>query len=118
LWLSSKEAATYDTKHEKTLDKVIEEIRARRDFIGVDWVDDDDDESDHDGEAVQQKSVRLLDYACGTGTGRFAPFLTHPLPPFQPGHLFSFVGSEELGNRQSRPWDVFFLVLPRYKYQF
>ncbi len=80
MWLSSKEAATYDTKHEKTLDKVIEEIRARRDFIGVDWVEDDDDESDDDeeakGEKEQQKSVRLLDYACGTGTGRFAPFLT------------------------------------------
>ena len=37
----------------------MEEIRARLDFIGVDWVDED----------TGAGSVRLLDYACGTGVG-------------------------------------------------
>lgn len=67
----SKEAATYDTRHEKALAQIIQNIRDRLDFIGVDWVDEDghDDEEevdDHDSKSA--KSVRLLDYACGTGT--------------------------------------------------
>lgn len=74
MWPSSKEAASYDSKHGKTLDQIIDEIRARLDFLGVDWVDDDDkDETDGKGEEknvpVQKKTVRLLDYACGTGVG-------------------------------------------------
>lgn len=44
----------------------MQRIRAERDFIGADWVDEDD-EDDEDGEAGTTKSVRLLDYACGTG---------------------------------------------------
>ncbi|KAK4248721.1 methyltransferase [Corynascus novoguineensis] len=68
-------AAEYDERHGKTLDRLIEEIRARLNFIGADWVDDDDDDNDvddagagdkqNDGSPV--KTVRLLDYACGTG---------------------------------------------------
>ena len=66
--------------------QIIGEIRSRLDFIGVDWVDDDenDDENgshnDEDvkqsnkesGQAASEKVVRLLDYACGTGVGKFS----------------------------------------------
>jgi len=38
------------------------------DFIGVDWVNDED-EGGEDGN--NKKQVRLLDYACGTGVGEF-----------------------------------------------
>ncbi len=51
---------------------MIEEIRESLDFIGADWVDDDDN-ADDDGENKSKnasaKTVRLLDYACGTGVG-------------------------------------------------
>ena len=53
---------------------MIEEIRESIDFIGADWVDDDDN-ADDDGENksgnASAKTVRLLDYACGTGVGMF-----------------------------------------------
>lgn len=78
----SELASTYDSRHGKTLDKLVEEIRARVDFLGVDWADDDgEDDEDvngdkereeknaESGEATQKKTVRLLDYACGTGVG-------------------------------------------------
>lgn len=55
-------------------------IQERRDFIGVQWVEDDDDDETSDEEGVisdgkrkekpgeaTARSVRLLDYACGTG---------------------------------------------------
>ncbi|KAL2255619.1 hypothetical protein VTK26DRAFT_3000 [Humicola hyalothermophila] len=87
----NKEAAVYDAKHEKTLDQLIVEIRARLEFMGVDWVDEDGDE-DGDGDenedgggetkkekgAARGKSVRLLDYACGTGvvSRALAPYTT------------------------------------------
>lgn len=70
----------------------MEEIRERRDFIGVDWVSEDDEVEDGSKEeGAQKKSVRLLDYACGTGVGKsslavlapcsLSPFsLTHYLP--------------------------------------
>lgn len=76
--LSSKEAASYDSKHEKTLNKLIEEIRERVDFIGADWVDDGDDSDQVEEKksgGQQTKTVRLLDYACGTGVGMFFPFV-------------------------------------------
>lgn len=49
-------------------------VQARTAFIGVQWVeddvdtsDDDDEERDEKGTERKPKSVRLLDYACGTG---------------------------------------------------
>lgn len=55
----------------------MEAIRARLDFIGVDWVEDeegedgddedDDDNNDNNAEQAVSREVRLLDYACGTG---------------------------------------------------
>lgn len=87
--LFSKEAASYDSKHEKTLNKLIEEIRERVEFIGADWVDDDDEAGD-DGEVQsenpQTKTVRLLDYACGTGVGMFV----FPFAPLPCDHPLSF----------------------------
>jgi hypothetical protein len=76
--VSSKEAAHYDTKHEKTLNKLIEEIRAKLDFIGADWVEDNEANSN---EGVQEeKTVRLLDYACGTGVGTLQRFPSAVVP--------------------------------------
>lgn len=71
--MSSKLAAEYDTKYEKTILQLEKEIRKRKDFIGADWVIDDDDDDDSESESAAQstaangRSVRLLDYACGTG---------------------------------------------------
>ncbi|ORY67460.1 S-adenosyl-L-methionine-dependent methyltransferase [Pseudomassariella vexata] len=68
------EASNYDAKHEKSLRQLTEAIQARLDFIGVDWVNDDDDTAD----GVGSKQVRLLDYACGTGmiSRALAPYTT------------------------------------------
>ncbi|POR35083.1 Putative methyltransferase [Tolypocladium paradoxum] len=45
----SKLAAEYDSRYQKTLGRLEEEVRARADFVGV------------------KKGGRPLDYACGTG---------------------------------------------------
>lgn len=65
---ASNEAANYDAKHEKATAEIAKRIEARRDFIGVEWIEDDSSE-DEDGEAESEvtRAVRLLDYACGTG---------------------------------------------------
>lgn len=70
----SKLASEYDSRFEKTIVQLVEEIQKRRYFISTDWVeDDDDDEEGDDGadKAIATKAddttVRLLDYACGTG---------------------------------------------------
>ncbi|KAM0280137.1 hypothetical protein ACHAQH_004209 [Verticillium albo-atrum] len=68
-------ASEYDRRFEKTINQLAQEIQNRRDFIGVDWVqedsDDDDDDDDHDNDENARtgdgKTVKLLDYACGTG---------------------------------------------------
>lgn len=49
-------------------------------------MNDEDDDNDEEGgkkkEGSQEKSVRLLDYACGTGVGR--SFLSHLLGTLSP----------------------------------
>ncbi|KAI5867699.1 S-adenosyl-L-methionine-dependent methyltransferase [Durotheca rogersii] len=80
------EASTYDSKHGKLLERLIQELQARRDWIGVDWADGDDsaEEDDEHLDDIQSKSteakkeVRLLDYACGTGmiSRALAPYTT------------------------------------------
>ncbi|KAK3996290.1 S-adenosyl-L-methionine-dependent methyltransferase [Cladorrhinum sp. PSN332] len=75
----NNEAQTYDAKHAKTLDHIIEEVRARLDFIGADWVDEGESDEETDGKESKPKSqVRLLDYACGTGvlSRALAPYTT------------------------------------------
>jgi len=70
------EAASYDQKHGEALDQLIEEMRAKLDFIGVNWVGEDEDE-DGDGDAPERR-VKILDYACGTGlvSRALAPYVT------------------------------------------
>jgi hypothetical protein len=65
-------AAKYDSQHAKSLQQLTEAIQDRLDFIGVNWVadddgDDDDDAVDEPEDVGPAKKVRLLDYACGTG---------------------------------------------------
>ncbi|KAF4774461.1 methyltransferase domain-containing protein [Colletotrichum scovillei] len=79
-----KLAAEYDTKYEKTILQLEREIRKRKHFIGADWVIDDDDDDSESENAAQStaangRSVRLLDYACGTGliSRALAQFTTH-----------------------------------------
>ncbi|TEA20981.1 putative methyltransferase [Colletotrichum sidae] len=81
----NKLAAEYDAKYERTVLQLEREISKRKDFVGADWVEDDDEDEDEDSgsdddeqqrqsaDAVgtssgdRSRSVRLLDYACGTG---------------------------------------------------
>ncbi|KAI1803699.1 S-adenosyl-L-methionine-dependent methyltransferase [Daldinia bambusicola] len=77
------EASTYDSKHSKLNERLTEEIQARLDWIGVDWASDDDSDDDDDEEVKSKptrprREVRLLDYACGTGTmsRALAPYTT------------------------------------------
>lgn len=67
----SNEAADYDAKHEKTTAEIARRIEARRGLIGVEWLEEDDS-SDEEGvstaEAAPGRAVRVLDYACGTGS--------------------------------------------------
>lgn len=66
----SNEAADYDAKHERTTEEIARRIEARRDFIGLEWVEDDDSSEDEDDDTDGQPrgTVKILDYACGTGS--------------------------------------------------
>lgn len=46
---------------------LINEIQSRRDWIDVQLADDSD-EATRDASKGEEREVRLLDYACGTGT--------------------------------------------------
>ncbi|TVY80996.1 putative methyltransferase [Lachnellula suecica] len=75
----NENAASYNNKFEKTILQIISEIQARRDWIGVDWVDESsDDEDSNFGIKETPRTVRLLDYACGTGlvSRALAPYVT------------------------------------------
>ena len=77
----SSVASTYHDGNEKTTNRLIEEIRARRDWLGIDFLDEDegDEEDDEIADAderanevggdgtIKRKVVKLLDYACGPG---------------------------------------------------
>lgn len=68
-------AKEYDEKYGKTADDLIRHIRSLKDFIGVEWtVQGDKKELPNQ----QQKDVKLLDYACGTGmvSRALGPFIT------------------------------------------
>ncbi|KAK1580321.1 methyltransferase domain-containing protein [Colletotrichum navitas] len=86
----NKLAAEYDARYEKTMLQLEREVRTRKDFIGADWVVDDEEDEDDGGEggsedeaahlpAADGKRVRLLDYACGTGliSRALSQFTTH-----------------------------------------
>ncbi|RYP78135.1 hypothetical protein DL770_006925 [Monosporascus sp. CRB-9-2] len=91
--LFDEQAATYDSRNGKLLERLTAELRSRLDFIGVDWDDDGEDSDDEreNGEFAEpkgtqaqaekkkkKKQVRLLDYACGTGmmSRALAPYVT------------------------------------------
>ena len=59
-------ASAHSNKNEKTTELLIAEIRARLDWIGVDFRDDKAKDRVEGGE-VEEKRVRLLDYGCGGG---------------------------------------------------
>ncbi|RYP06727.1 hypothetical protein DL764_002979 [Monosporascus ibericus] len=88
-----EQAATYDSRHGKLLERLTAELRSRLDFIGVDWDDEDEDKGGNGGNGnsaepkdaqaqaennKKKKQVRLLDYACGTGmmSRALAPYVT------------------------------------------
>ncbi|ROW07136.1 hypothetical protein VPNG_07351 [Cytospora leucostoma] len=87
----SNEAADYDARHEKTTEEIARRIEARRDLIGMDWVEDDsssgssEDEEDNDARNAPPpppgKTVKILDYACGTGSmsRALAPYITQSI---------------------------------------
>lgn len=58
--ICSELAQSYDQRHGGVIERLVTEIRERKDFIGANWV-----EEDESGEL--SRPVRLLDYACGTG---------------------------------------------------
>ncbi|KAF8848660.1 methyltransferase-like protein [Acephala macrosclerotiorum] len=70
-------ASTYNTKFSKTIQQIISEIQKRKDWIGVDWAEDIPDTEDA-AASIPKKTVRLLDYACGTGlvSRALAPYVT------------------------------------------
>ncbi|KAK6857013.1 S-adenosyl-L-methionine-dependent methyltransferase [Apiospora arundinis] len=81
----NNEASNYDSKFQKTIQQLTEAIQERLDFIGVDWVVDEDDGNDQGSTSggtatasVPSREVRLLDYACGTGlmSRALAPYTT------------------------------------------
>jgi len=59
-------ASAHSNKNEKTTELLIAEIRARLDWISVDFRDDKEKDGAEGGE-VEEKRVRLLDYGCGGG---------------------------------------------------
>jgi hypothetical protein len=68
-YIPSENASTYNTKFKKTIEQIINQIQARKDWIGVDWVEDIPEDGNESGTVnkAPRKTVRLLDYACGTG---------------------------------------------------
>jgi SAM-dependent methyltransferase len=77
-------AAAHSNKNEKTTEQLMAEIRARLEWIGVDFLDDSKDEEDVvEGGKVDGKSVKLLDYGCGTGmVSRVSPLFSYSNPVF------------------------------------
>ncbi|KAL2758353.1 hypothetical protein ACRALDRAFT_1068705 [Sodiomyces alcalophilus JCM 7366] len=58
-----KLAADYDSRFEKTVDQLVREIRKRKQLISNHWVEEEEDDNERTG----PKTIKLLDYACGTG---------------------------------------------------
>lgn len=70
-------ASTYDAENEKTTSRLIELIRERKDWLGVDFLDsdseddsedDDDDDDDDADEAAEQSAAAAA--SKGTGKGK------------------------------------------------
>ncbi|KAL2069065.1 hypothetical protein VTL71DRAFT_15403 [Oculimacula yallundae] len=70
-------ASTYNSKFGKTIQQIIDEIQKHHEWIGVDWAEESDSENEASSSS-EKKTVRLLDYACGTGlvSRALAPYIT------------------------------------------
>lgn len=71
-------AASYQEEFtEKATLRLIEQIRSKRDWLGINFLDEDEKIAD----AADQRVVRLLDYACGPGmvSRAFGPYVTQTL---------------------------------------
>lgn len=102
LIVHSENAASYNTRFEKTIQQIIEEIIARKDWIGVNWSEEtSDDESANTTSTEPKKPVRLLDYACGTGLVSRVRFF-HQLDS---QHKFILIGTCTIRHamRRNRP---------------
>lgn len=92
---TSAAAGNYNNHNSGAMEGLIAEIRNRLDWIGIDFLDsDDEDEEDdelataddnaNDGDVsgdqrtLQKKTVRFLDYACGSGmvSQALSPYIT------------------------------------------
>ncbi|KAH7418096.1 S-adenosyl-L-methionine-dependent methyltransferase [Cadophora sp. MPI-SDFR-AT-0126] len=73
-------ASTYNSKFAKTIQQIIDEIQKHHEWLGVDWAEESDSE-DEGSSATPKKTVRLLDYACGTGlvSRALAPYITQSI---------------------------------------
>jgi hypothetical protein len=61
-------ASARSNKNEKTTEQLIAELRNRLDWIGCGFLDDSKVKDDEvEAGEVDKRSVRLLDYGCGTG---------------------------------------------------
>ncbi|KAI9056035.1 hypothetical protein LZ554_000967 [Drepanopeziza brunnea f. sp. 'monogermtubi'] len=74
-------SSTYNSRFAKTIQQVIDEIRKHHEWIGVDWTEDSSGSESEDSSVAPKKTVRLLDYACGTGlvSRALAPYITQSI---------------------------------------
>ncbi|EHL01022.1 putative Uncharacterized methyltransferase [Glarea lozoyensis 74030] len=80
-------AASYNTRFSKTIDQIILEIQSRTDWINVEWSEsppsspENASTTDTSQDLEPKRSVRLLDYACGTGlvSRALAPLITQSI---------------------------------------
>ncbi|KAM3075269.1 hypothetical protein ACMFMG_007287 [Clarireedia jacksonii] len=76
-------AANYDARFQKTMDQLVSLLRdpSILSFINVPWIPDTDTETDTDTDSPQSHTLKLLDYACGTGliTRAFLPYITRAI---------------------------------------
>ncbi|PQE05894.1 methyltransferase domain-containing protein [Rutstroemia sp. NJR-2017a BVV2] len=74
-------AANYDARFQKTIDQLTSLLRAPSilSFINIPWLPESD--SDTDTDTSPQHTLKLLDYACGTGliTRAFLPYVSRAI---------------------------------------
>ncbi|CAP60821.1 uncharacterized protein PODANS_1_20920 [Podospora anserina S mat+] len=80
----STSTSSYDSKHEKTLDKLVEEIRKRIDFIGVEWADEessgDEEEKKEDNREKREVREALAPYTTQCVGIDLSENMVRPLP--------------------------------------
>ena len=108
------------------LERLTAELRARLDFIGVDWANDNDDEDEDEDEDTatreatkqERKQVRMLDYACGTGMMSRVSIARplNVLSSIPKNFVSSFPIPREDSSQDSYGPDAFALIGPRIGY--